>query len=112
MKQSFKIIPISLLGKWSVGFIIVMPLFFIAGMSFADSLYKSVPSGETILDDIIKRPALSLTMLAGMLSGILGFISGLMAIIRKKDRSVLVYISSIIGALFVIFLIGEFLFPH
>jgi len=55
---------------------------------------------------------MAITMLAGMISGIMGFITGLSAIIRKKEKAVLVYISSLIGALFILFLIGEIFFPH
>jgi len=104
--------PKTQLGKWSAGLIIAMFLLFIVGSSFANSLYQSVPAGETILADIVVRPALALTMLAGMISGILAFIEGLIAIARKKERAVLVYISSFIGALLVLFLSGEILFPH
>ena len=104
--------PLSSLGKWSVVLIIVMPLLFILGASFTNSLYKSVPSGDTILADIALRPALALTMLAGMASGIIAFITGLLAILTKKEKAVFVYLSTLIGAFLVIFLIGEILFPH
>lgn len=89
-----------------------MPLFFVIGTSFANSLYQSVPAGNTIFADIPVRPALALTMLAGMLAGILAFITGLLDIVRKKEQAVLVYVSSLIGALLGLFLMGELLFPH
>lgn len=104
--------PKSTLGKWSVGFIVVMPILFIIGTSFTNTLYKSIPAGGTILADITARPALALTMLAGMVAGISAFITGLLAIIRQKERALLVYVSSLIGALLVLFLAGEILFPH
>jgi hypothetical protein len=100
------------LGKWSIGLIVAMVLLFILGSSFTNSIYKSIPAGRTILADIIARPALALTMLAGMVAGISAFITGLLAIIRQKERALLVYISSSIGALLVLFLVGEILFPH
>jgi len=111
-KQPRRIIPISILGKWSVGLIIAMPLLFIIGASFTNSLYKSVPAGDSILADITMRPALAIVMLAGMVSGIIALITGLLAIIKKKEKAVLVYVSTLIGALLVFFLIGEVLFPH
>jgi len=111
-KQPWRIFPITTLGKWSVGLIVAMPLLFIIGSSLANSLYKSVPSGGTILADIAARPALALTILAGMAAGISAFITGLLAIIRQKDNALLVYVSSIIGALLMLFLAGEILFPH
>ena len=111
-KHVWRILPTTILGKWSIGLIIAMPLLFVLGTSFTNSLYASIAAGDTILADIAARPALTLTMLAGMGSGILAFITGILAIIKQKERAVLVYISSIIGALFILFLAGEILFPH
>ena len=110
-KQTLKILPITSLGKWSVGLIVAMPLLFIIGTAFTNSLYKSVPAGGTILADIAARPALALTMLAGMVAGISAFITGLLAII-KKENALLVYVAGVIGALLLVFLAGEILFPH
>jgi len=111
-KQLWWILPVTALGKWSVGLIIAMPLLFIIGSSFADSIYKNVPAGGTIIGDIAARPALVLTMLAGMAAGISAFITGLLGITRQKDNAILVYISSLIGALLILFLAGEILSPH
>ena len=111
-KQPWRVIPKTTMGKWSVGLIVAMPIFFIIGTSLTNSLYQSVPGGETILADIAARPALALTMLAGIISGISAFITGLLAIIRQKEHALLVYVSSAIGALLVLFLAGEILFPH
>jgi len=110
--QSLKITPKTTLGKWSVGLIIAMPFLFIIGTSFTKSLYKSIPAGETILADIVARPALALTMLAGMGAGVSAFITGLLAVSRKKEEALLTYASTTIGALLMLFLIGEIIFPH
>jgi hypothetical protein len=64
------------------------------------------------LEDIAGRPVLALMMLAGMVSGISAFITGLMAIIRQKEHASLVYAATMIGALLILFLLGEFIFPH
>ena len=104
--------PKTILGKWSIILIIAMPVLFITGTSFSNSFYKSTPAGDTIFEDISARPALALSMLAGMVSGIFSFISGLLAIMKQKENAVLVYISTTIGALLVLFLAGEILFPH
>jgi len=89
-----------------------MPILFIIGTSLTGSTYASVPAGGTILADIVARPALALTMLAGMAAGISAFITGLLAIIRQKDYALLVYVSRAFGALLVLFLAAELLFPH
>jgi hypothetical protein len=64
------------------------------------------------LADIAARPALALTMLIGMVAGISAFIVGLLTIIRQKENAILVYISTAVGALLLLFLIGEIVFPH
>ena len=108
----FSFIPKTKLGKWSVGLAAAMPVLFFIGMSFTTLLYESVPAGSTILKDIALRPALALTMLSGMVSGISAFVTGLIAIIRQKERAILVYGATLIGALLIIFLLGEFISPH
>ncbi len=110
MRLSF--IPKTTLGRWSLGLAAAMPVLFFIGISFTTLLYKSVPAGGTILKDIAVRPALALTMLAGMVTGISAFVTGLLAIIRQKERALLVYSATLIGALLIIFLLGEFLSPH
>ena len=106
------LIPKTTLGRWSIGLIIAMSvLFFIVPFSIS-FLYKSVPAGNTILEDIVKRPVLALGMLAAMISGISAFVIGLTAIIKRKDRSLLVYVATTIGFLLILFLLGEFLSPH
>lgn len=112
IKQHWKITPKAKLGKWSLGLIVAMPILFIIGTSLTNSSYKSVPAGETILADIAARPALALSMLAGMGAGISAFITGFLAIIRKGENALLVYFSTAIGALLILFLIGEVIFPH
>jgi hypothetical protein len=111
-KRSWNILPKTVFGKWSLGLIIAMPLLFIIGTSSTNLLYQSVPAGGTILADIAARPALALTMLAGMAAGISALITGLLAIIRQRERAPLVYVSCFIGALLVFFLAGEMLPPH
>lgn len=112
LKQPLSIFPTTTLGKWALGLILAMPILFITGTSFVDTLYQSVPSGDTIIKDIVARPALALTMLAGMAAGISAFITGLLAIQRVKDHALLVYIATAVGGFLIIFLAGEVLFPH
>lgn len=111
-KRPWRISPETTTGKWSLGLIISMPILFIIGSSFTYSLYQSIPAGNTILEDIAARPALALTMLAGMAAGISAFITGLLAILMQKDNTLLVYVSTVIGALLILFLMGEIVFPH
>lgn len=111
-ERSWRIMPGNGLGRWSIGLIIVMPILFVIGSSLSGSLYESVPAGRTIPADIAARPFLALTMLAGMTTGILGFIAGLRAIVKQKEKALLVYISTVIGGLLILYLIAELAFPH
>jgi hypothetical protein len=111
-KQPWRVTPKTTLGKWSVYLILAMPVIFIIGTSFTNSLYKSIPAGDTIMKDIAARPALALTMLAGMVAGISAFIAGLLAILRQKDNALMVYVSTVIGGLLILFLTGEIMFFH
>ena len=106
------LMPKTILGKWSVGLILAMFVLLIIGFSLANSVYESVPSGETIFRDIINRPALAISMLAGFGAGITAFVIGLITIIKQKERAVLVFVSTIIGFGLTLFLIAEFIFPH
>ena len=103
-------IPRTILGRWSVGLIIAMPVFFYIGFSFV-SFYDFISAGKTIPQDIIVRPGVALPMLAGMVSGVSTFITGLVSIIRKKERALLVYVATMIGGLLTLFLLGEIFFP-
>jgi len=109
MKINFA--PKSNLGKWSIGLIIIVPILFYIGMSFV-SFYESVSAGETILHDIVVRPRVALSMLGGFFSGIVAFFCGVFGIIRKKDYSVFVFISTILGFFVLLWVIAEILFPH
>jgi hypothetical protein len=111
-KKPWRMLPITPLGKASVGLIVAMLLLFVIGTSSTNWLYPSVPAGGTILADIAARPALALTMLAGMAAGISACITGLLAIIRQKERALLVYVSTAIGALLAFFLAGEIMPPN
>ncbi len=91
---------------------VVMPILFVVGASFASLLYPSVPGGNTIVEDIAGRPALVFVAIGGMLCGVAAFIAGLAAVIKQRDRSLLVYTATAVGALFTLFLLGEFILPH
>ena len=111
-KQRWGILPKTTCGASSVGLVVVMPILFFIGIRLRNALYSSVPAGRTVLEDIATRPALALTMLAGMLAGVLAFAVGLLAIVKEKDRAILVYFSTIIGLLVILFLLAEVAFPH
>ena len=104
--------PRSPLGAWAVGLIVAMPILFVIGSSLSSSIYESVPAGRNLLADVAARPFLALTMLAGTGAGISAFIVGLLAIVNHKENALLVYVSTVIGALVMLFLVGQLAFPQ
>ena len=111
-ERSWKFIPGTNLGRWSVGLVAITPILFVIGSSFSWTLYDGVQAGRTILEDISSRPLVSLTMLTGMAAGVSGFITGLVAIIKSKETALLGYLSTILGGLLTLYLIAEIAFPH
>ena len=111
-RQNWRVFPTTTLGKWSLGLIVLMQLLVLFGPSLANSLYRSVPAGGSILADIAARPVLAITMLVGIACGIAAFITGLVALVRSKERALMVYLSTAVGGILLFFLAGEMLFPH
>ena len=103
MKINF--IPKTRLGKWSIWLIIVFILLFIMFQIL-------VASGQRGGDTFFSNLALSVPMLIAGISGILAFFTGIIGIIKSKDRSVLVFIATVIGFFILFFVLGELLFPH
>ena len=110
-QSSWRILPKTALGRWSVVLIVAMPVLFLIGTSLAGSTYASVPAGDTLFADIAARPALALAMLSGMISGIAAFITGLLAVVRQKETGLLVYASTLVGALVTLLMAGQIIFP-
>jgi uncharacterized membrane protein len=105
-------LPKTKLGKCSVLLILLMPLLFKTGFLAAKNYYSFLPAGKTIIEDIASRPMVALPMLTGFFSGIAAFIIGVNSIVKKSEKSLLTYISTTVGLLVILFLLGEILFPH
>ena len=101
----------SSLGKWSVGLIVIFPILLYIGMSDVN-FYRSIPAGSTIMQDIIVRPKVALPMLAGFVFGIASFFTGIIGILRKKDNSIFVFLSTAIGFFVLLWCLSQFLFSY
>jgi hypothetical protein len=111
MRMKLNFLPKTHLGKWSAGLVVAMLVFLYIGMSFV-SFYESVPAGKTIPQDIILRPGIALPMLAGFLSGIAAFFTGIVGIVKRKDHSVIIFLSTTVGFLMLLWCLAEIIFPH
>ncbi len=64
--------------------------------------------GAAFFDNLI----LAIPILLAGISGVSAFLTGVIGIIKSKDRSVLVFIATIIGFFILFFVLGEVLFPQ
>ena len=106
MKVTF--IPKTQLGKWSVGLAVAFFLLLATGMFVVSVQGPHDTHGETIFSN----PALSVPMLSAGAAIVAAFFSGIISILKHKERSVLVFIATLIGLLALWFMIGEILSPH
>jgi hypothetical protein len=95
--------PSTKLGWWSVGLgVTFAELFFINSIIFMP-LAVEEPWRQTLL------PLYGIFML---LCGLAAGIVGLVAVIRRGERSLLVWLAILPGMFVFLFLVGEFLAPH
>lgn len=59
------------------------------------------------LRDSFPLPTLSIAVL-----GLGGFVTGIVAMIKDRDRSILTYLAVFIGAIIILWIAAEFIFPH
>ncbi len=84
-------LPKTALGKWSIGLIVGLIVFVLLAV-LTDKVFSNL--SNTIPN--------TLMLLAGI-SGASAFFTGIIGIIKSKDRSVIVVIATIIGLLFLLF---------
>jgi hypothetical protein len=100
-----KFLPKSKLGKWSasliISLIILLFVFFLL-------VWSGQRGGETFFSNLY----LTIPMICAGISGIAAFITGIIGIIKEKDYSVILIVSTIIGFLVLLFILAELIFPH
>jgi tellurite resistance protein TehA-like permease len=98
------LLPTTTLGKWSIGLVIVFFLFFVVFLIEAKS---GLLGGDTWTWD---WPAIPI-LLAGV-SAVSALVTGIIGIVKSRERSVLVFMSAALGLFVLFFVLGEFLVPH
>ena len=97
-------------GKWSVLLIVVFFVLFILVQIIA-----AVGRGQGAFERDsfnIYQILIPSTIIPAGISGLCAFFCGIWAIIKYKERSILVFISTAVGFLALDFVLGEILFPH
>jgi hypothetical protein len=99
------IAPKSITGKWSLGliggFALFLALLFIMAVS-------GQSGGETFTDNLW----LAIPGLLAAICGIAAFFTGVIAIIKSKERSVFVFLAAFLGLDVLLFCLGEVISPH
>jgi len=93
------------MGRWSIGLTITLFLFFVLFQLLVASGQRG---GETFFSNL----ALTIPILLAGISGVSVFITGIIGIIKSKERSVFVFLTTMIGFLVLIFWLGEIVSPH
>jgi len=97
--------PKTIWGRWSVWLIIA---FFVFLASFLVLVASGQRGGETFFSNL----ALTIPMLLAGSCGVAAFVTGLIGIIKSRERAILVYLAAGIGLFVLFFLLGEILSPH
>ena len=97
--------PKTKLGKWSVGLIIVFILLLIL-------FFLLVASGQRGGDTFFSNPLLTIPMLVAGICGVGAFFTGIISIIKMKERAIIVYIATVIGFFVLMYISAEILSPH
>ena len=103
MKISFG--PRTYLGKWTIELILS---FFI----FLSTFFIFVTLGEKGGASFFSNLKLTIPILLAAISGIAAFFIGLFDIIAKRDYSISVFLSTLLGLFVLIYTLGEACFPH
>jgi hypothetical protein len=88
--MKLKIKPGTKMGKWSVGLGIIFIILIWVKIQF-----------------FLPVPVFGIAAL-----GLAGFVLGLIALIKNKDRSILLFIPLLVGSIIIIWAAAELMFPH
>lgn len=105
VEKKINTMPKTSLGKWSVRLIII---FLSLLLIFRLLVVAGQRGGATFFSNLwLTIPALLM-----VITGASAFFTGIISIIKNKERAILVYLTTAIGLLILIFCLGEILFPH
>jgi len=102
LRQRFFGRPSTRLGRWSVGLAVMYIILYI----ISAAVFWRMPG------DVPWRPLLIIYGIAMLLCGLAAGIVGLIAVIRRHERSWLVWLTILPGLLVLFLILGEFLVPH
>jgi hypothetical protein len=104
--MKFSFLPKTKLGLCSVFLIIIVVLLVVLFFLLINVFEQR--GGDTFFSNL----ALAIPMVLAFVAGVLALIIGLIATIKSKSQSILVYIAMLIGLLIALYGISEVAFPH
>ncbi len=104
--MKISLLPKTNAGKCSIGAIIIFfILFSIRKLVF---ILSSAPIGKTFFDP----PLIGILMISAWIGGFIALLIGIISIVMKKERSIMVLLSMLFGLLIFLFGLGEIVHPH
>ena len=99
------LLPVTRLGWWAAGLLTAFAAFLMV-------LFSLIAAGERGGEGFFSNLWLALPGLGAGLSGVLAGATAALAIVRRGERSVLVFLVLIVGLIVALFLLGEAVSPH
>jgi hypothetical protein len=99
------IVPKTLSGKWSVG---LVGAFFLFIFIFAMLVVSGQRGGETFFSNL----SLTVPMLIAAASGIAALVTGIVGVLKSRERAVLVYFAIFVGLIVLLWGLAEVISPH
>jgi hypothetical protein len=100
------LLPKTTLGKWSLGIILAGILFIVLFFVVVRLGYRG---GDTFG---VRDIAPASPMILSVFSAISSMVVGIISIIKSRERSILIFLSTAVGLFALILVVGEFAFPH
>ena len=97
--------PTTRLGFWAVRLLVAFAAGLVVGMSLAAA--GQIIGGEGAFDNLWLTVPLMGAGLTAVLAGVLAGVAAAFAIVRRGERSILVFLPLIVLVFFAIFLVGE-----
>ena len=98
------ILPKSSLGRWSVVLAAAFILLFVILQIFYTSVHRN-----PVTNPGSPSPFILIGVVAEYISGIASFVTGLISLIKRKERAILVFLVVAVGSFVLLFLVGELL---
>jgi len=105
-----RLLPTTRLGWWAARLLVAFAALFLIGISLAGAGQKI--GGEEVFDSLWLTVPLAGAGLTAVLAGVLAGLTAAFAIVRRGERSVLVFLPLIVGLLVALFVQGEIFSPH